>query len=50
MLFRSIGAFQGASAIAFGGNFRIKDNLVGKISASLSSGNYVTGAGLSFGW
>jgi hypothetical protein len=45
-----IGAFQGASAIAFGGNFRIKDNLVGKISASLSSGNYVTGAGLSFGW
>ena len=45
-----IGAFQGSSAIAFGGNFRIKDNLVGKISASLSSGNYVTGAGLSFGW
>jgi len=45
-----IGAFQGASAIAFGGNFRIKDNLVGKISASISSGNYVTGAGLSFGW
>jgi hypothetical protein len=45
-----IGSFQGASAIAFGGNFRIKDNLVGKISASLSSGNYVTGAGLSFGW
>jgi autotransporter adhesin len=45
-----IGAFQGASAIAFGGNFRIKDNLVGKISASLSSGNYVTGAGLSIGW
>ena len=45
-----IGTFQGSSAIAFGGNFRIKDNLVGKISASMSSGNYVTGAGLSYGW
>lgn len=45
-----IGSFQGITAIAFGSNFRIKENLIGKLSASLSAGNVVTGAGLSLGW
>lgn len=45
-----IGSFEGTTALALGGNFRLRDNLVGKISASMSSGTYVTGAGISLGW
>jgi hypothetical protein len=45
-----IGSFEGTTALALGGNFRLRDNLVGKISASISSGTYVTGAGISLGW
>ena len=45
-----IGSFEGTTALALGGNFRLRDNLFGKISASMSSGTYVTGAGISLGW
>jgi hypothetical protein len=45
-----VGSFATASALAIGLNARISGNLTGKISASVSSGTYVGGAGLALGF
>ena len=45
-----IGSFSGNTALALGGNWRIKENLIGKISASVSDKSYVTGIGLALGF
>jgi hypothetical protein len=45
-----VGSFATASALAIGVNARISGNLTGKISASVSSGTYVGGAGLALGF
>ena len=41
------GAFNAKTALALGANWRLQDNLIAKISASMSANTYVTGAGIS---
>jgi autotransporter adhesin len=41
-----VGNYVSASAIAIGAQARISENVVFKVSASSSTGNYATGAGL----
>ena len=45
-----IGSFSGSTALAVGGNWRIKENLIAKFSAGVSANTYVTGIGLSMGF
>ena len=45
-----IGSFSGSTALAVGGNWRIKENLIAKFSAGVSANTYVTGIGLSLGF
>lgn len=44
------GSFNHHNAWALGAHWRIKDNLIGKLSTSLSPGAYVTGVGVSMGF
>jgi len=44
------GAFNANTALALGANWRLQDNLIAKISASISANTYVTGAGISLGF
>lgn len=44
------GAFNANTALAIGANWRLQDNLIAKVSASMSANTYVTGAGISLGF
>lgn len=45
-----LGSFRSQTALALGVSMKFHERWVGKVSASVSSGSYVTGAGLSYGF